>query len=120
MDSSNSSATPVLTILTIILGGIMVVFGLLFGIANLIQPNVPDAFLAQNTRVCVGLILISLVIIYSIFRPYFGGILLIICALTYFIIVGNPLVYPIILIAILTLFRGLAEKRNKQKKLVRS
>jgi len=33
----------------LIIGG----FLLLFGVANLINPDVPDAYLAQNTKICL-------------------------------------------------------------------
>jgi hypothetical protein len=112
MNPLNKSTTPIFSIITIILGGMMIVFGLLFGIANLIHPDVPDSYLDQNTRVCVMLIITSLVVIYAIFRPYSGGILLCICALAYFIIVNNPLVYPIILLGILSIIRGIRERRK--------
>lgn len=115
MQATDKKTTPVFIVITIILGGVIVVLGLLFGVANLIHPDVPDSFLAQNTRVCVMLIITSLITLYAIFRPYIGGILLCICAIAYFIIVDNPLVYPIILMGILSLIRGLIEKRNLSK-----
>ena len=117
MQSVAKKPTPVFSIITIILGGLIVVFGLLFGVANLIHPDVPDSFLAQNTRVCVMLIISSLITIYALFRPLSGGILLCICAVVYSIIVNNPLVYPIILMGILSIIRGLIEKRNVSKEI---
>jgi hypothetical protein len=115
MQSVAKKPTPVFSIITIILGGVIVVFGLLFGVANLIHPDVPDSFLAQNTRVCVMLIITSLITLYAIFRPNIGGILLCISAIAYFVIVGNPLVYPIFLMGILSIIRGLIEKQNVSK-----
>lgn len=93
-------------IVIVILAVTMSVFGLLMGVANLIQPTVPEQYLEQNTRVCVGLIISGLVIMYAVFRPLSGGILICICAAVYFIIVNNILVYPIILLGILSIIRG--------------
>jgi len=84
----------------------MSIFGLLMGVANLIQPTVPEQYLEQNTRVCVGLIISSLVIIFAVFYPSTGGILICICAVFYFILVNNPLAYPLVLIGVLSIIRG--------------
>jgi hypothetical protein len=82
-------------------------FLLLFGVAELIIPDVPDSYLEQNTRVCIMLILTGLVTIYAIFRPYSGGILLCICALVFFVIViVNPVAVPVFLVGILSIIRG--------------
>ena len=110
--------TDIFNITIVILAVLMFIFGLLMGTANLINPDVPDNYLAQNTRVCVGLIIVSLVIIYSVFRPYSGGILLCISAVAYFIIVNNPLVYPIILLGILTIIRAYLNKKKALKEIV--
>ena len=104
--------TPVLSIITIILGILVVIIFLLFGVANLIHPDVPESYLDQNTRVCIGIIIASIIILYAIYRPYPGGILLCIYAIAYFFIVHNPLVYPIILLGVLSIIRGLREKRK--------
>jgi len=104
---------PVLSVITIALGGLMTLFLLLFGIANLVNPDVPDSYLNQNTRVCVMFILSSLIIIYAIFRPYSGGILLCICAVIFFfIVINNPVAFPIILIGILSTIRGFLLQRK--------
>jgi predicted MFS family arabinose efflux permease len=91
-------------------------FLLLFGVANLINPDVPDNYLEQNTRVCIMLILTGLVTIYAIFRPYSGGILLCICALVFFVIViVNPVAVPVFLVGILSIIRGIRNRRKVLK-----
>jgi hypothetical protein len=114
MSSPSKSFIETFNIIIVILAVTMSIFGLLMGVANLIQPTVPEQYLDQNTRVCVGLIISSLVIIYAVFHPYSGGILICICAVLYFIIVNNILVYPIILLGILSIIRG---HLNKGKEL---
>ena len=107
--------SSVLSVITIALGILMAFFLLLFGVANLINPDVRESYLDQNTRVCVMFILTGLVIIYAIFRPYSGGIFLCICALTFFIIVIiNPVAVPIILLGVLSIIRG----RHNQRKVL--
>ena len=51
----------VLNVAIIIAGLIIGGFFLLFGVANLINPDVPDAYLKQNTRICLLFTVISLV-----------------------------------------------------------
>jgi len=110
MNSSKKSSYSLLNIITIILGVLIASFLLLFGVANLINPDVPDKYLDQNIRVCVMFILTSLIIIYAIFRPYSGGILICISSLIFFIIVIiNPVVVPLILFGILSIIR---DRRN--------
>ncbi len=95
----------------------MASFLLLFGVANLIKPDVPYSYLDQNTRVCVMFILTGLVIIYAILRPYSGGILLCIFALIFFIIIiVNPVAVPVILIGILSIIRGRFNRLNILKR----
>jgi hypothetical protein len=106
-------ASPVLSVITIAFGILMTSFILLFGVANLISPDVPESYLDHNTRVCVVLILTGLVIIYAIFRPYSGRIILCICALIFFIIViSNPVAYPIILLGVLSIISGRLNHRK--------
>lgn len=105
--------SPVLSIITIVLGVLTASFLLLFGVANLINPDVPDSYLDQNTLVCVMFILTGLIIIFAIFRPYFAGIILSISALVFFIfIINNPVVIPIILFGVLSIIRGLINQRK--------
>jgi len=117
MHSSDKGPSRVLSVITIVLGVLMASFLLLFGVANLIKPDVPYSYLDQNTRVCVMFILTGLVIIYAILRPYSGGILLCIFALIFFIIIiVNPVAVPVILIGILSIIRGRFNRRKILKR----
>jgi hypothetical protein len=116
MHSSDNRSYRVFSAITIVLGVLLAAFLLLFGVANLINPDVPDNYLEQNTRVCVMFILTGLLTIYTIFRPYSGGILLCICALVFFVIViNNPVSIPIILFGILSIVRGYLNRRKVLK-----
>jgi len=117
MSSPSKSFIEIFNIIIVILAATMSIFGLLMGLGNLIQPTVPEQYLEQNTRVCVGLIISSLVIMYAVFRPYSGGILICICAVVYFIIVNNPLVYPIILLGVLSIIRAYLNKKKVLKEI---
>lgn len=46
------TSTPI-SVVIIIVGVIISGLSLLFGIANLINPDVPEAYLTQNTKVCL-------------------------------------------------------------------
>lgn len=117
MHSSDKGTSRVLSVITIVLGVLMASFLLLFGVANLIKPDVPYSYLDQNSRVCVMFILTGLVIIYAILRPYSGGILLCIFALIFFIIIiVNPVAVPVILIGILSIIRGRFNRRKILKR----
>ena len=104
------SPSVTLWIITIILGALMAFFFLLFGVGNLISPDVPESYLNQNTRVCVMLIITGVVSIYALFRPYSGGILLCIIAVSLGFIVYSTavliLAVPILLIGVLFFIRG--------------
>ncbi len=50
------------------IGGLM----LLFGIANLINPDVPEAYLTRNTEVCLKLCGIGLICLLIAFAVFFG------------------------------------------------
>ena len=116
MKITKKTPSSVLSNVTLALGVLMAAFLLLFGVANLISPDVPDKYLDQNTRVCVMLILTSLIIIFTIFRPYFGGIILCIVALVFFIIIIiNPIVVPIVLFGILSIILGRINRRKVLK-----
>jgi hypothetical protein len=69
-----------LRIITTILGVLMASLFLIFDVGNLINPDVLDSALDQNTRVCVTVIFTGVVSIYTLFRPYSGGIVLCTCA----------------------------------------
>ncbi len=102
-----------LNVIAIVLGVLMALVLLLFGVANLINPDVPDDYLDQNVRVCVMFMLTGLVTIYAIFRPFSDGILLCLGAVAFFIVVIiNPVVVPVLLFGILSIIRG---RRNRKK-----
>jgi hypothetical protein len=76
----NTSSCTTLRIITTILNVLMASLFLPLGVGNLINPDVADSYLGLNTRVCLMVILTGVVSIYTLFRPYSGGILLCICA----------------------------------------
>ena len=96
--------------ITITLGCLMACLFLLFGVANLINPDVSDSYLVQNTRICVILILTGLVSLYALFRPNSGGIFLCICAVALSFVsggfLGNPLTSAALLLGVLSIIRG--------------
>ena len=108
--------SPILSAITILLGVLMASFLLLFGVANLINPDVPDSYLDQNTRVCVIVILTGLVSIYALFRPYSGGFFLFICAVVLSFIFGgffrNPITGAVLLLGVLSVIRGRLSRRT--------
>ncbi|MHC1777768.1 MAG: hypothetical protein AB9834_20380 [Lentimicrobium sp.] len=63
-----------------IMGIVMASFLWLFGLGNLINPTVPENYLDQNTRICVMMMITGVIAVYSLFRPYSGGLLLCACA----------------------------------------
>lgn len=107
MGFSEMGFPAVFRIFTIILGVLLAAFVLLFGVANLINPDVPEGYLDQNTRVCIMLIITGLMTIFAMFRPFFGGILLGIFGVIFFILVTrNPVALPVILLSILFVICG--------------
>lgn len=70
----------ILTGMRIVAGLLLALFLLLFGLGNLIYPDVPESFIAQNTRICIVMIVTGLVMVYALFQPYSGGLLLIACS----------------------------------------
>src|SRR4030065_858302 len=107
MQPVQKSTTPVTSVITIIFAVLIAAFFILFGIANLIHPDVPESYLEQNTRVCIIFIVTGLVTLYSVFSPLWGGITLCVCSvLIYFVVSNNPIAYPIFLFGILQIIRG--------------
>jgi hypothetical protein len=84
-----------LRIITIILGALLALILLLFGVGNLIDPEVTESYLDQNTRVCVMMIITGVGAVYSLFRPFTGGVLLCICAVGLSFVFGGFLHNPI-------------------------
>lgn len=112
----NISRSAILRIITIILGVPLASLLLLFGVGHLINPDVPDSYLGQNTRVCVMVILTGVVSIYALFRPYSGGFFLFICAVALGLIFhgffDNPLIIAVLLLAVLSVIRGHLSRRT--------
>jgi hypothetical protein len=107
----STSYFTTLAVITIVLGVLLASLLLLFGIANLINPDVPDSYLDQNTRVCVMFILTGLVSIYALCRPFSGGILLCLCVAPLGFIIVNPVAVPVLLFGVLSIMRS---RRSRQ------
>lgn len=105
-----------LKIIRIIVGALMALFLLLFGVANLINPEVGESHLDQNTRICVMMIITGLAAIYAIFQPLTGGILL--CFLSVglgFIFSGffhNPITPAVMIVGLFFIFVGYMSRRK--------
>jgi hypothetical protein len=56
---------------------------LFWGVHSLFNPFVPEELLAENALACAVLILTAAVLIYALFRPYWGGFLLCIWAVPF-------------------------------------
>lgn len=106
-------------VVTIVLGVLMAFVFLFFGITHLIGPDDPGSYLdlnTLNTRICVIVTFIGVVSVYALFRPYSGGIILCICAVSLgFIIYAIEvliLAVPILLIGVLSVIRGRLSRRT--------
>jgi hypothetical protein len=53
--------TKIINVAILIVGLLVSGFLLLFGVANLANPDVPDAYLKQNTKVCLVVCIIGVV-----------------------------------------------------------
>jgi len=82
---------------------ILAAFFLLFGIGNLIQPDVGNEFLVQNTRNCIMLILMGLAILCGVFIRYWGSILMCICTIPFVIIFHFHPIYIVLGLIVLML-----------------
>lgn len=85
------------------------------GVGNLINPDVADSYLDLNTRVCLMVIFTGVISIYTLFRPYSGGILLCICAVALCFVshvFDNPLSIAILLIGGLSIICGRLSRRT--------
>jgi hypothetical protein len=105
-----------LKIIRIIVGALSALFLLLFGVANLINPEVGESHLDQNTRICLMMIITGLVAVYAIFRPLTGGILLCISAVGLSIIFGgffhNPITPAVMLVGLFFIFAGFISRHK--------
>ena len=111
---STSSCTT-LRIITIIPNVLMASVFLPLGVGNLINPDVADSYLDLNTRVCLMVIFTGVISIYTLFRPYSGGILLCICAVALCFVshvFDNPLSIAILLIGGLSIICGRLSRRT--------
>ena len=111
---STSSCTT-LRVITTILCVLMASLLLFFGVGNLINPDVADGYLDLNTRVCLMVIFTGVVSIYTLFRPYSGGILLCICAVALgFVswVFNNPISIAILLLGGLSVICGRLSRRT--------
>jgi hypothetical protein len=110
MSASRRAPEVLLAVIAITLQVLLAALLLLFGVGNLISPDVDPSYLVQNTRVGVIVILAGLVSIYAIFRPYTGGFVMCICAVALgFIFCGsfpNPLAVAVLLLGVLSIIRG--------------
>jgi len=80
-----------LDVITVILAVALAAAFLFVGVAELIDPDVPSSRLAENTRVCVTLIVSAVILIYALFRPRSGGYLLCMSAVPFaFIFYFHP------------------------------
>ena len=94
----------------------MALFLLLFGVANLINPEVSESFLDQNTRICVMMIITGVVAVYAIFSPLTGGILLCVLAVGLGFVFGgffhNPITPAVMLVGLFFIFAGFIARRK--------
>ena len=105
-----------LKIIRIIVGALMALFLPLFGVANLINPEVSESFLDQNTRICVMMIITGLAAVYTIFRPLTGGVLLCILAVGLSFVFGglfhNPITPAVMLVGLFFIFAGFISRHK--------
>jgi len=106
MHPQRTTLATVLPVVTIVLGALLAWLLLLFGVGNLINPDVSSDDLARNTLVCVMVILTAAVLICALFRPLPGGIAPCVCAAVLILLIPNPIAVPILLLAVLSLPRG--------------
>ena len=91
---------------------------LLFGVGNLINPDVAEGYLDLNTRVCVTVIFTGVVSIYTLFRPFSGGICLCICAVALAFVsrvFDNPISIAILLLGGLSVICARLSRRTVSK-----
>jgi hypothetical protein len=72
-----------LLVVTIVPAVLLASIFLFWGAHSLINPFVPEELLAENAVVCVVLILTAAGLVYALFRPYSGGLLLCIWAVPF-------------------------------------
>jgi len=70
MHLSNNNLNISLKEITMIFEALLAFVLLLFGVSNLIYPDIPENYLDQNTRVCWMMIIAGVVSAYTLFRPF--------------------------------------------------
>jgi len=65
---------------------VLAAFFLLFGISNLIHPDVGEEFLSQNTRNCIMMTVMGLAMLCGVFVRYWGSILMCICTVPFVVV----------------------------------
>ena len=111
----SNSAIRTLRVITTILNVLMASLLLPLGVGNLINPDVADNYLDLNTRVCLMVVLTGVVSVYTLFRPYSGGISLCICAVALgFVsrVANNPLSIAMLLVGGLSVICGHLSRRT--------
>lgn len=83
LENKDGHSNSVNLAVSLCLGGLLALFFLVMGVANLVSPDVPSEALGENTRVCITLILTAAVIVYSFFSPFIGGWILLIWAIPF-------------------------------------
>ena len=108
-----------LKIIRIILGVLAAFFLLLYAVVNLINPEVSESYLNQNTLICVMMIITGVVVVFAIFRSLFGGILLCILSVVLGFVFGgffhNPITPGVMLFGVFFIFAGYMARRKHRK-----
>ena len=106
-------------IVLIILGALLAILLLGFGVMNLIYPDVPESYLDKNTRICLMMIFTGLIAVYALFRHLIGGFILSVCALALsFVFNGffrNPITPVVLACGILFMLHGYLYRRGLKK-----
>lgn len=86
MSDQKKSLNTVLRIVHIILNLLLAVPSIGIGAMTLISPDVPAEALTENAIVGVALLATAAVLIYDVFRPFSGGLLLLVWAVAFAIL----------------------------------
>ena len=76
MRSRHERLIILLLVFTVVPAVLLASVFLFWGVHSLFTPFVPGELLAQNTLSCAAFILTAALLIYALFRPYSGGLLL--------------------------------------------
>ncbi len=83
MSSQNNTQSTVLRIAQLILNLLLAVPSVAIGAVTLISPDVPAEALVENTIVGVALLATGALLTYGLFRPFSGGLLLLVWAVAF-------------------------------------